>query len=123
MGFDMGYMMMVMLPGMVLSGLASMMVKNTFKKYETVGTQKNMTGAEAAQLMLERAGVTDCRIEPIAGRLSDHYDPRDKTLRYQSLFTTLVQYQQSGLPVTRPDTLCNTLPATSFCRCALNWCP
>ena len=79
--FDMGYMLMVMLPGMVLSGLASMMVKKTFSKYETVGTASNMTGAEAAKLMLERAGVTDCRIEPIAGRLSDHYDPRDKTLR------------------------------------------
>ena len=81
MGFDMTYMLMVMLPGMVLSGLASMMVKKTFSKYETVGTAKNMTGAEAAQLMLERAGVHDCRIEHVAGRLSDHYDPRDKTLR------------------------------------------
>ena len=81
MHFDMGYMLMVMLPGMVLSGLASMMVKRTFSKYETIGTASNMTGAEAAKLMLERAGVTDCRIEPIAGRLSDHYDPRDKTLR------------------------------------------
>ncbi len=81
MGFDMGYMLMVMLPGMVLSGLASKMVSSTFKKYESVGTQRNMTGAEAAKLMLERAGVHDCRIEPISGRLSDHYDPRDKTLR------------------------------------------
>lgn len=80
-GYDMSYMLMVMLPGMVLSGLASMMVKNTFKKYETVGTAKGMTGAQAAQHMLERAGVTDCRIEPVGGRLSDHYDPRDKTLR------------------------------------------
>ncbi len=81
MGFDMGYMLMVMLPGMVLSGLASKMVSSTFKKYESVGTRSNMTGAEAAKVMLERAGVYDCRIEPIAGRLSDHYDPRDKTLR------------------------------------------
>lgn len=81
MGFDMGYMLWVMLPGMVLSGLASMMVKSTFAKYESVGTANNMTGAEAANLMLQRAGVTDCRIEPISGRLSDHYDPRDKTLR------------------------------------------
>ena len=81
MGFDMGYMLLVMLPGMALSGLASMMVKNTFSKYESVGTRSNITGAEAAKLMLERAGVHDCRIEPIAGRLSDHYDPRDKTLR------------------------------------------
>jgi len=80
-GFDMGYMLLVLLPGMVLSGLASMMVKRTFKKYETVGVASNMTGAEAAQMMLTRAGVTNCKIEPISGRLSDHYDPRDRTLR------------------------------------------
>lgn len=80
-GMNMNYMLMVMLPSMVLSGLASWMVKRTFAKYETVGTRSNMTGAEAARLMLERAGVTDCKIEPIGGRLSDHYDPRDKTLR------------------------------------------
>lgn len=79
--FDMTYMLLVVLPGMVLSGLASMMVKGTFKKYETVGTQANLTGAEAARLMLERSGVTNCRIEPVPGRLSDHYDPRDRTLR------------------------------------------
>ncbi len=79
--FDMTYMLLVVLPGMVLSGGASWMVKNTFKKYETVGTRSNLTGAEAAQLMLERSGVTNCRIEPVSGRLSDHYDPRDRTLR------------------------------------------
>lgn len=79
--FNMSYMLMVMLPGMVLSGLASFLVKSTFKRFETVGTTSNMTGAEAAQLMLQRQGVTDCRIEPVSGRLSDHYDPRDKTLR------------------------------------------
>ena len=76
-GFNFGYMLWVMLPGMVLSGLASFMVKSTFKRYESVGTSSNMTGAEAAKLMLERQGVTDCRIEPVSGRLSDHYDPRD----------------------------------------------
>ena len=80
-GFNMSYMLFIMLPTMVISGLASMMVKRTFAKYEQVGTQRNMTGAEAAKLMLERQGVTDCKIEPVSGRLSDHYDPRVKTLR------------------------------------------
>ncbi len=80
-GMNMSYMLMVMLPGMALSGLASMMVKRTFAKYESVGTQRNMTGAEAAKLMLERQGVTDCKFEAVSGRLSDHYDPRVKTLR------------------------------------------
>ncbi len=79
--FDMTYMLLVVLPGMVLSGGASWLVKRTFKKYESVGTQSGMTGAEAANAMLQRAGVTNCRIEPIGGRMSDHYDPRDRTLR------------------------------------------
>ena len=79
-GFNMGYMLMVMLPGMVLSGLASWMVKSTFKRFESVGTRSNMTGAEAARIMLERKGVTNCTIESVSGRLSDHYDPRSRTL-------------------------------------------
>lgn len=79
--FDMTYMLLVVLPGMVLSGGASWLVKRTFKKYESYGTQSGLTGAESARLMLERAGVTNCRIEPIGGRMSDHYDPRDRTLR------------------------------------------
>ncbi len=81
MGFNFSYMIWVMLPTMAISGLASMMVKRTFAKYETVGTQKGLTGAEAARIMLERQGVTDCKIEATSGRLSDHYDPRVKTLR------------------------------------------
>jgi len=80
-GIDLSYILLVLLPGMVLSGLASMMVKRTFKKYETVRAASNITGAEAARMMLARAGVTNCTIEPIAGRLNDHYDPRDRTLR------------------------------------------
>ena len=79
--FDMTYMLLVVLPGMVLSGGASWLVKRTFKRYESYGTQSGLTGAESARLMLERAGVTNCRIEPIGGRMSDHYDPRDRTLR------------------------------------------
>ena len=79
--FDMGYILWVMLPGVVLSGLAGWMVKSTFARYGKVGTSGNLTGAEAARMMLERAGVHDCTIEPIRGSLTDHYDPRDKTLR------------------------------------------
>lgn len=79
--FDMTYMLLVVLPGMVLSGGASWLVKSTFKKYENVGIQSNLTGAEAANMMLQRAGVTNCTIEPIGGRMSDHYDPRSRTLR------------------------------------------
>jgi len=52
----MSYMLLVMLPTMAISGLASMMVKRTFAKYERVPTARGITGAEAAKMMLERQG-------------------------------------------------------------------
>jgi len=67
--------------GAGLSALAAARVKSTFTKWSSVGTQQGLTGAQAAKQMLERQGVFDCTIEPIRGMLSDHYDPRDKTLR------------------------------------------
>jgi Zn-dependent membrane protease YugP len=78
--FDMTYILMVLLPGLVLSGLASLMVKSSFAKYSKVGTRRGYTGAQAAKVLLEGAGITDVRIEPTHGFLSDHYNPATKTL-------------------------------------------
>ncbi|MFT5123936.1 MAG: Zn-dependent membrane protease YugP [Kiritimatiellia bacterium] len=75
------YLLLVMLPGLVLGGLASFLTKSTFKKYSRKTVRSGMTGAQAAQTMLERNGVHDVKIEEVAGFLSDHYDPRNKTLR------------------------------------------
>jgi hypothetical protein len=69
-----------MLPGLVLSGLASMMVKSAFAKYSQVGTQRGYTGAQAAQILLDGAGIHDVRVVPTSGYLSDHYNPTNKTL-------------------------------------------
>lgn len=78
---DFTYILMVMLPGMVLSGLASFMVKSRFNKYSKVGASSGITGAEAAKRLLDNAGIHDVGIEPVRGMLSDHYDPRAKMLR------------------------------------------
>ena len=67
--------------GMILSLAASAMVKGTFSKYAKVRNVEGMTGAEAAQRVLNRAGIYDVRIEHVPGSLSDHYDPRAKVLR------------------------------------------
>ena len=79
--FDVGYLIFVVAIPMAISGFATLSVRGTFARYEQVGTRRRITGAQAAKLMLERQGVYDCHIEPIAGRLSDHYDPRTRTLR------------------------------------------
>jgi Zn-dependent membrane protease YugP len=68
-------------PGLALSLYATWKTKSTFSKYSKIGSQKQMTGAQAAALMLQRNGIDGVKIEPTSGWLSDHYDPRKKVLR------------------------------------------
>ena len=79
--FDLGYLIFVFAIPMAISAYASMSVRGTFARYERVATRRGLTGAQAAQIMLQRQGVYDFSIEPVPGRLSDHYDPRTRTLR------------------------------------------
>ena len=65
----------------LLFGLwAQFQIKSTFKRYSQVATASGMTGAQAADAVLRNSGVTGVGIQPVAGQLSDHYDPRTKTL-------------------------------------------
>ena len=67
--------------GVIITMIASAKVKSTFNKYSRVRSFSGLTGAEAAQRMLYQAGITDVTIRPVSGKLTDHYDPRSKTLR------------------------------------------
>jgi Zn-dependent membrane protease YugP len=65
----------------LLFGLwAQMKVKRTFAKYSQVKPRNGMTGAEAAAAVLRSSGLPQLSIRPVEGRLTDHYDPRSKTL-------------------------------------------
>jgi len=65
----------------LLFGLwAQMQVRRTFKRYSEVPTANGLTGAQAAASVMSAEGVTGVSIRPVEGRLSDHYDPRSKTL-------------------------------------------
>ncbi len=77
--FDWTYLLVIV--GIVLSMIASSKVKNTFMQYSKVYAVRGMTGAQAAQYILRQEGITDVTIGRIAGNLTDHYDPRSKTLR------------------------------------------
>ncbi len=78
--FDLTYILYVLIPGLVLSGIASWMTKSAFKRYSRQRTANGMTGAQAAQTMLDRAGIRDVKIVSTRGYLSDHYNPTNKTL-------------------------------------------
>ncbi len=67
--------------GMLLSMWASSRVKSAFAKYSRIRTRSGMTGAQVAQRILQDNGIYDVKIERVPGQLSDHYDPRSKTLR------------------------------------------
>lgn len=68
-------------PGLALSLYATWKTKSTFSKFSKVGSRNGITGAQAAALMLQRNGIDGVKIEHTGGWLSDHYDPRNKTLR------------------------------------------
>lgn len=73
--------MLIVLPGLLLALWAQFRVNSTFGKYQRVSAHSGRTAAEAARMLLDQNGLTDVRIERIAGHLSDHYDPRGKVLR------------------------------------------
>ena len=62
--------------GAVICLLASFRVKSTYKKYAKVLSASGMTGAQAAQMILDRNGVVGVSVQHVAGELTDHYDPR-----------------------------------------------
>ncbi len=79
-GIDPIWMLITLVAGGI-SMLASSRVKRTFLRYAGVGVQTGLTGAEAAERVAHAGGAMDVTIERHGGFLSDHYDPRSKTLR------------------------------------------
>ena len=78
--FDSLYIWMVLIPGMLIAGGASLMVRTAFSRYSKVGSRHGFTGAQAAQALLDRAGLHDVRVVPTHGYLTDHYNPVSKQL-------------------------------------------
>lgn len=76
--YDPTYILVVI--GAVICLLASARVKSTFQKYSNYRSTLGMTGREAAEQMLQRNGIYDVQVVHISGQLTDHYDPRNKTL-------------------------------------------
>ncbi len=74
------YFLIVVIPGGALSMWAQWMVKSRFNKFSKIATQRGVRGHEAAQMLLDRAGITDVKIIRVDGFLSDHYHPVKKHL-------------------------------------------
>lgn len=69
-----------MVPAFILMALTQWYVSSSYNKWSRVPSRSGLTGAEVARRLVERGGL-DVSIEQVRGRLSDHYDPRKRTLR------------------------------------------
>ncbi len=73
------YILLIIVPALI--GLwAQMKVSSTYNKYAKVGSRSGISGREAAEYVLKKFGIHDVEIVPIRGKLTDHYDPRNKRL-------------------------------------------
>lgn len=77
-GIDPTYFLVII--GAVICMIASAKVKTTYNKYSQYRSASGMTGAEAAQRILNSAGIYDVTVQHISGNLTDHYNPATKTL-------------------------------------------
>jgi len=78
-GFDRT--MLLMLPALAFAFWAQWKVKSTYQKFAQVPAANGLSGREMARTIMQRNAVTDVNVEQVGGTLSDHYDPRDRTVR------------------------------------------
>jgi len=125
-GFDWTYLAIV-LPCLILSIWASTRVNSTFKKYSEQHSVRRITGAQAAEQVLQMHGIENVRVERVSGNLTDHFDPRTNVIRlsdsvYGSTSTAAigvacheaghaVQYAQSYAPIKIRAAI---IPVTNF---------
>ena len=80
-GYGMDPWFILLIVAMIFSMVAQTKVSSTFNKYSRVKNRAGFTGAQVATQMLQNAGIYDVSVQRVAGNLTDHYDPRTKTLR------------------------------------------
>jgi uncharacterized protein len=73
--------LVLMIPGMLLMFWAQSNIKGTYTRYSKVQSTLGMTGAQVAQTILAKKGIREVKVEPVAGELTDHYDPGAKAVR------------------------------------------
>jgi uncharacterized protein len=75
-----GY-ILVMVVGIAISGIAAIWVRSTYSKYSKQPSASGFPGARVARAILDRNNLSNVRVEPVPGTLTDHYDPRSKVVR------------------------------------------
>ena len=77
--FDSSFILLI--PAFILAVWAQFKVRSTYKKYMSIRSAQGISGAKAAQYILNQNNIHNVTVEPVAGELSDHYDPRKHVVR------------------------------------------
>lgn len=77
--FDIYYLILIV-PALIFGLWAQSQVNSNFSKYSKVGTMRGMTGAQAAEYILQQNGIYDVEVRHISGNLTDNFNPRNKTI-------------------------------------------
>jgi uncharacterized protein len=72
--------LILLVPALALGIYAQVKVKSSFNRYSQIPSARGLTGAQGARLLLDSAGLSDVGVSVAGGRLSDHYDPRSRSL-------------------------------------------
>ena len=78
-GFDIYYLILIV-PALLFGLWAQSQVNTNFQKYSKFGTMRGMTGAQAAEYILQQNGIYDVEVRHISGHLSDNFNPKNKTI-------------------------------------------
>jgi len=78
--FDPTYIILVAIPSMILMGAASWYVRHANSKWSQIRASSGLTGAQAAQRLISTGNLYGVQVQGTPGELTDHYDPRNKTL-------------------------------------------
>lgn len=111
--YDITYLLLI--PALIFSVAAQIMVKSAFSKYSKAFSSRGLTGKETAEYILRQSNIYDVRIERISGELTDHYDPKSNVIRlsdsvYDSTSTAAIgvaahetghaiQYSEGYIPI------------------------
>jgi uncharacterized protein len=79
--FGFGGYLLVMIVGALISGAAAIWVRSTYSRYSKKMSASGLTGAQVARMILDRNNLSNVSVEPVAGQLTDHYDPMRKVVR------------------------------------------
>ena len=72
--------LILLVPALALGIYAQVKVKSSFNRYSQIPSARGLTGAQGARLLLDSAGLSEVGVSVAGGRLSDHYDPRSRSL-------------------------------------------